>query len=403
MSAEAAKSTELPAPTREEVEKMIETFRTEGDPSATELYEIESIRLTAEGKIQERAEKIKKLLERMAGAKPVEPTNVLTLVQPTPTPAPAEEPKPTEAKKGEPAKPALKSHEKHANAEAIAKAIEKKLKIILPVFVFANWQNVSAFRYWLLSQITAVVNLRKWPPAMENQNYLAELNIYKGKLQPFKDATDDMLVKIYDFEDPREARVGKQIMDQVKEKLQASEFAWIFKVPTMKTPEEIAKEAEKAAEAKRLEEEKLALAKKKAEERQPMIDEIKRRLTEAGIAKDTIEKRIDRLMNKVAGETPIDKLTTAAMNKLDNGEMAEAELYGKAAGFTFDEIKALAEERTKKRAEEAEKAKNASFANSPEGVQQKKLSAKEAARLAAEARQKKNKKNSEKNDKNKKK
>lgn len=401
MSAEAAKSTELPAPTREEVEKMIETFRTEGDPSATELYEIESVRLTAEMKIQERADKVKKLLERMAGAKPVEPTNVLTLVQPTP--APAEEPKPVEAKKDEPTKPTPKSHEKHANAEAIAKAIEKKLKIILPVFVFASWQNVSAFRYWLLSQITAVVNLRKWPPAMENQSYLAELNIYKGKLQPFKDATDEMLIKIYGYDDPREARVGKQIMDQVKEKLQASEFAWIFKVPAMKTPEEIAEEVEKAAEAKRLEEEKLALAKKKAEERQPMIDELKRRLTEAGVAADTIEKRVDRLMNKVAGETAVDKLTTAAMNKLDNSETVEAELYGKAAGFTLDEIKVLAEERTKKRAEEAEKAKNEAFANNTEGVARP-ISAKEAARQAAEAKAKKNKEQSQKkNDKNKKK
>jgi hypothetical protein len=122
MSAEAAKSTELPAPTREEVEKMIETFRTEGDPPATELYEIDLVRRKAEGKIQERADKVKKLLERMEGAKPPEPepasANVLTLVQPTPTPAPAEELKPpTEEKKDEPAKPAApKSHEKHVNA-----------------------------------------------------------------------------------------------------------------------------------------------------------------------------------------------------------------------------------------------------------------------------------------------
>jgi hypothetical protein len=188
-------------------------------------------------------------------------------------------------------------------------------------------------------------------------------------------------------------------MDQVKEKLQASEFAWIFKVPAMKTPEEIAEEAEKAAEAKRLEEEKLAIAKKKAEERQPMIDELKRRLTEAGVAADTIEKRVDRLMNKVQGETVVDKLTTAAMNKMDNGETAEAEIYGKAAGFTFDEIKVLAEERTKKRAEEAEKAKNEAFANNTEGVARP-ISAKEAARQAAEERTKKNQKKNKDNNKN---
>lgn len=292
--------------------------------------------------------------------------------------------------------------------------VERRFRCELPMFLFQNnWELVAATRKKLLEQITIVIGRKKAESNVVGE-YYNKMQLFMGKLQSTIGAVNTVLMRLYGFEEPREAFASAGVIKNIGLMLTQSELAWIFDIP-LNEKEQQAKDAEiakrQAEESERqraaafIEAQKAEInARKNAEkhDRTLQIVVILQKVPHfRDLGNESTERIAQQIMKKygeISSTTEMVKrkaigtleFATSELNRdVDNGlqKQFEAYAYAEAIGLTSKQLDTLLEEKLKQQAREAELSSSKAFANSSAGIL-KKVPSEAAAKREREAKKK---------------